>query len=99
MPQAYDASKEFAGKKVVLVSVPGAFTPGCQALYDDHRLRSPSMRILTDQCSQPSPSIPREVQRAQEQGRGPCSVHCVQRCLGDECLGKGMLSLFDGSIA
>jgi len=33
MPQEYDASKEFAGKKVVLVSVPGAFTPGCQAFH------------------------------------------------------------------
>lgn len=33
MPQAYDASEEFAGKKVVLVSVPGAFTPGCQARH------------------------------------------------------------------
>lgn len=33
MPQAYDASKEFAGKKVVLVSVPGAFTPGCSARH------------------------------------------------------------------
>ncbi|KXT08607.1 hypothetical protein AC579_4457 [Pseudocercospora musae] len=31
LPQTYNASKEFAGKKVVLVSVPGAFTPGCQA--------------------------------------------------------------------
>ncbi|GAM89613.1 hypothetical protein ANO11243_076520 [Dothideomycetidae sp. 11243] len=30
-PQPYDASKEFKNKKVVLVSVPGAFTPGCQA--------------------------------------------------------------------
>ncbi|KAK0613062.1 putative peroxisomal membrane protein [Bombardia bombarda] len=26
----YDASKEFANKKVVVVSVPGAFTPTCQ---------------------------------------------------------------------
>ncbi|KAF2172411.1 hypothetical protein M409DRAFT_63109 [Zasmidium cellare ATCC 36951] len=33
IPQTYDASKEFAGKKVVLVSVPGAFTPGCQAYH------------------------------------------------------------------
>ncbi|EMF17339.1 peroxiredoxin-2D [Sphaerulina musiva SO2202] len=33
MPQTYDASKEFAGKKVVIVSVPGAFTPGCQAYH------------------------------------------------------------------
>lgn len=33
MPQTYDASKEFKGKKVVLVSVPGAFTPGCQAFH------------------------------------------------------------------
>ncbi|KAJ8115262.1 hypothetical protein OPT61_g3051 [Boeremia exigua] len=32
-PQEYDASKEWAGKKVVLVSVPGAFTPGCQAFH------------------------------------------------------------------
>lgn len=32
-PQAYNASSEFANKKVVLVSVPGAFTPGCQALH------------------------------------------------------------------
>ena len=32
-PQEYDASKEWAGKKVVLVSVPGAFTPGCQAYH------------------------------------------------------------------
>ncbi|KAH9895519.1 putative peroxisomal membrane protein [Xylariomycetidae sp. FL2044] len=30
IPQKYDASKEFADKKVVLVSVPGAFTPACQ---------------------------------------------------------------------
>lgn len=33
LPQSYDASKEFAGKKVVLVSVPGAFTPSCQAYH------------------------------------------------------------------
>ena len=33
MPQEYDASKEFKGKKVVLVSVPGAFTPSCQAMH------------------------------------------------------------------
>lgn len=33
MPQVYNASKEFAGKKVVIVSVPGAFTPGCQAYH------------------------------------------------------------------
>ncbi|KAE9978997.1 hypothetical protein EG328_001126 [Venturia inaequalis] len=32
-PQVYDANKEWAGKKVVLVSVPGAFTPGCQAYH------------------------------------------------------------------
>jgi len=32
-PQEYDANKEFAGKKVVIVSVPGAFTPGCQAYH------------------------------------------------------------------
>ncbi|KAK4611951.1 Peroxiredoxin Pen c 3 [Fulvia fulva] len=30
-PVTYDASKEFANKKVVLVSVPGAFTPTCSA--------------------------------------------------------------------
>ncbi|KAF2434864.1 AhpC/TSA family protein-like protein [Tothia fuscella] len=30
-PQEYDANKEWKGKKVVLISVPGAFTPGCQA--------------------------------------------------------------------
>ncbi|KAK3699706.1 hypothetical protein LTR37_016311 [Vermiconidia calcicola] len=33
MPQEYDADKEWKGKKVVLVSVPGAFTPGCQARH------------------------------------------------------------------
>jgi alkyl hydroperoxide reductase 1 len=32
-PQEYDASKQWAGKKVILVSVPGAFTPGCQAMH------------------------------------------------------------------
>jgi len=30
-PQEYDASSAWANKKVVLFSVPGAFTPGCQA--------------------------------------------------------------------
>ncbi|MCJ1259287.1 hypothetical protein MMC24_007123 [Lignoscripta atroalba] len=29
IPQSYNASKEFADKKVVLFAVPGAFTPGC----------------------------------------------------------------------
>jgi alkyl hydroperoxide reductase 1 len=33
LPQSYDASKEFSGKKIVLVSVPGAFTPSCQAMH------------------------------------------------------------------
>jgi alkyl hydroperoxide reductase 1 len=32
-PQEYNASKEWANKKVVLFSVPGAFTPGCQAYH------------------------------------------------------------------
>ncbi|KOS18205.1 putative peroxiredoxin [Escovopsis weberi] len=31
IPQTFEASKEFKNKKVVLVSVPGAFTPTCQA--------------------------------------------------------------------
>jgi alkyl hydroperoxide reductase 1 len=30
VPTVYDADKNFAGKKVVIVSVPGAFTPTCQ---------------------------------------------------------------------
>ncbi|KAI5809994.1 allergen Asp F3 [Peziza echinospora] len=29
----YDASKEWADKKVVLFAVPGAFTPGCQGVH------------------------------------------------------------------
>ena len=33
MPQEYNASEEFKGKKVILVSVPGAFTPGCQGRH------------------------------------------------------------------
>ncbi|EQL02575.1 redoxin [Ophiocordyceps sinensis CO18] len=33
IPQQYDASKEFKAKKVILVSVPGAFTPTCQASH------------------------------------------------------------------
>ncbi|KAH6661959.1 peroxisomal matrix protein [Halenospora varia] len=33
IPTNYDASKEFAGKRVVLFSVPGAFTPGCSARH------------------------------------------------------------------
>ncbi|KAK6086097.1 redoxin [Seiridium cupressi] len=31
IPVKFDASKEFKDKKVVIVSVPGAFTPTCQA--------------------------------------------------------------------
>ena len=30
-PQEFDGSKEWKDKKVVIVSGPGAFTPGCQA--------------------------------------------------------------------
>ncbi|RDL41022.1 Allergen Asp F3 [Venustampulla echinocandica] len=33
IPITYDASKEWADKKVVLFSVPGAFTPGCSAKH------------------------------------------------------------------
>ncbi|GAB1727855.1 hypothetical protein KC343_g843 [Hortaea werneckii] len=33
MPAPFKASEEFKGKKVVIVSVPGAFTPGCQAFH------------------------------------------------------------------
>lgn len=33
LPEVFDASKEFKGKRVILVSVPGAFTPGCQARH------------------------------------------------------------------
>lgn len=32
-PQEYDASAQWKGKKVVIVSVPGAFTPSCQAMH------------------------------------------------------------------
>ncbi|ROT37625.1 peroxiredoxin type-2 [Sodiomyces alkalinus F11] len=33
IPINYDASKEFKNKKVVVVSVPGAFTPTCQVSH------------------------------------------------------------------
>ncbi|KAH6697075.1 peroxiredoxin type-2 [Plectosphaerella plurivora] len=33
VPGPYHASKEFANKKVVVVSVPGAFTPTCSAAH------------------------------------------------------------------
>lgn len=33
MPIDYNASKEWADKKVVLFSVPGAFTPACQGAH------------------------------------------------------------------
>ncbi|KAE9380068.1 allergen Asp F3 [Stipitochalara longipes BDJ] len=33
IPINYDASKEWANKKVVLFSVPGAFTPGCSVKH------------------------------------------------------------------
>ncbi|KAK7193900.1 AhpC/TSA family protein-like protein [Paraphaeosphaeria sporulosa] len=32
-PQDFNASSEWKGKRVVLVSVPGAFTPSCQAYH------------------------------------------------------------------
>ncbi|KAL6721905.1 peroxiredoxin type-2 [Lecanora helva] len=33
IPQPYNASAEFADKKVVLFAVPGAFTPGCSVRH------------------------------------------------------------------
>ncbi|KAI8262975.1 hypothetical protein K4K58_013252 [Colletotrichum sp. SAR11_239] len=33
LPISYDASAEWANKKVVLFAVPGAFTPGCSARH------------------------------------------------------------------
>jgi len=33
IPQEYDANKEWEGKKVVIFSVPGAFTPTCSARH------------------------------------------------------------------
>lgn len=33
IPKTFNASEEFAGKRVILVSVPGAFTPGCQGRH------------------------------------------------------------------
>ncbi|KAI0455744.1 putative peroxiredoxin-5 [Xylaria acuta] len=33
MPTKFDASAEFANKKAVLISVPGAFTPTCQVTH------------------------------------------------------------------
>jgi alkyl hydroperoxide reductase 1 len=33
VPQKFDASQEFKNKKVVIVAVPGAFTPTCQASH------------------------------------------------------------------
>jgi len=33
IPQTYNASKEWADKKVVLFAVPGAFTPGCSVRH------------------------------------------------------------------
>jgi alkyl hydroperoxide reductase 1 len=33
IPQPYNASKEWASKKVVLFAVPGAFTPGCSVRH------------------------------------------------------------------
>lgn len=33
IPQNYNASKEWADKKVVLFAVPGAFTPGCSVRH------------------------------------------------------------------
>lgn len=33
IPQNYNASKEWADKKVVLFAVPGAFTPGCSVKH------------------------------------------------------------------
>lgn len=33
MPEDYDTAKQWQGKKVVLISVPGAFSPGCQGVH------------------------------------------------------------------
>lgn len=33
IPQSYNASKEWADKKVVVFAVPGAFTPGCSVRH------------------------------------------------------------------
>lgn len=74
IPQEYNASKEFAGKKVVVVSVPGMQhnTAGTErALTLDRRLH-------TKLSSLPHPTIPPEHREARIKGcRSGCG-HCYQ---------------------
>ncbi|KAG7124022.1 Peroxiredoxin Pen c 3 like protein [Verticillium longisporum] len=47
IPVNYNASKEFANKKVILVAVPGAFTPTCSVAHVPSSSSSPTTTPLS----------------------------------------------------
>jgi hypothetical protein len=68
-PQEYDASKEWQGKKVVIVSVPGTFKDLISNLTSSMHLLTVSRGLHSRMSSQPSPSFYPKSRQTQIQRR------------------------------